>query len=102
MISRVRRSSAADAPTLILPAVEPWLPQEKLQKEYDAIGFFLSGHPLDGYAAALMGEVAARIEARGETPFLHVYPHNTGAIRLYEHLGWAIRREMKMTALRPG
>jgi DNA polymerase-3 subunit alpha len=45
--------SAADAPTLILPAVEPWLPQEKLQKEYDAIGFFLSGHPLDDYAAAL-------------------------------------------------
>ncbi len=38
---------------LILPAVEPWLPQEKLQKEYDAIGFFLSGHPLDDYATAL-------------------------------------------------
>ncbi len=45
--------SASDAPTLILPAVEPWLPQEKLQKEYDAIGFFLSGHPLDDYATAL-------------------------------------------------
>jgi DNA polymerase-3 subunit alpha len=45
--------SAADAPALILPAIEPWLPQEKLQKEYDAIGFFLSGHPLDDYAAAL-------------------------------------------------
>jgi DNA polymerase-3 subunit alpha len=44
---------AADAPSLILPAVEPWLPQEKLQKEYDAIGFFLSGHPLDDYATAL-------------------------------------------------
>jgi DNA polymerase-3 subunit alpha len=45
--------SAPDAPTLILPAIEPWLPQEKLQKEYDAIGFFLSGHPLDDYAIAL-------------------------------------------------
>ncbi len=33
-----------------LPAVEPWLPAERLQKEYDAIGFFLSGHPLDDYA----------------------------------------------------
>jgi DNA polymerase-3 subunit alpha len=42
-----------DAPLLILPAIEPWLPQEKLQKEYDAIGFFLSGHPLDDYATAL-------------------------------------------------
>jgi DNA polymerase-3 subunit alpha len=45
--------SAPDAPTLILPAIESWLPQEKLQKEYDAIGFFLSGHPLDDYATAL-------------------------------------------------
>jgi DNA polymerase-3 subunit alpha len=36
-----------------LPAVEPWLPAERLQKEFDAIGFFLSGHPLDDYAAAL-------------------------------------------------
>ncbi len=26
-----------------------WLPAEKLQKEFDAIGFYLSGHPLDAY-----------------------------------------------------
>jgi DNA polymerase III subunit alpha len=38
---------------LALPAVEPWLPAERLQKEFEAIGFFLSGHPLDDYAAAL-------------------------------------------------
>jgi len=38
---------------LMLPVVEPWLPAERLQKEYDAIGFFLTGHPLDDYAAAL-------------------------------------------------
>src|SRR3954471_15367603 len=36
-----------------LPAGEPWLPAERLQREFDAIGFFLSGHPLDDYAAAL-------------------------------------------------
>ena len=36
-----------------MPAVEPWLPAERLQREYDAVGFFLSGHPLDDYAAAL-------------------------------------------------
>lgn len=59
------------------------------------------GHRGHGYAAALMGVVAARIEARGETPFLHVYPHNTGAIRLYESLGYRIRCEMKMTVLTP-
>ncbi len=38
---------------LVLPTVEPWLPADRLKKEYDAIGFFLTGHPLDDYAAAL-------------------------------------------------
>ncbi|MBX9777974.1 MAG: DNA polymerase III subunit alpha [Xanthobacteraceae bacterium] len=38
---------------LALPSVEPWPPAERLQKEFDAIGFFLSGHPLDDYAPAL-------------------------------------------------
>lgn len=38
---------------LRLPAVEPWLPAERLQKEHDAIGFFLSGHPLDDYRGVL-------------------------------------------------
>jgi DNA polymerase-3 subunit alpha len=45
--------NAADAPTIMLPNVEPWLPAERLRREYDAIGFFLSGHPLDDYAAVL-------------------------------------------------
>jgi DNA polymerase-3 subunit alpha len=44
---------AADAPTIMLPQVEPWLPAERLRREYDAVGFFLSGHPLDDYATAL-------------------------------------------------
>ncbi|MBN9580777.1 MAG: DNA polymerase III subunit alpha [Afipia sp.] len=43
----------ADAPSIVLPNVEPWLPAERLRHEYDAIGFFLSGHPLDDYATAL-------------------------------------------------
>ncbi|MFL6805853.1 MAG: DNA polymerase III subunit alpha [Xanthobacteraceae bacterium] len=42
----------ASAP-LHVPSVPSWLPAERLQKEFDAIGFFLSGHPLDDYAAAL-------------------------------------------------
>jgi DNA polymerase-3 subunit alpha len=44
--------AAAPAP-INLPSVEPWLPAERLQREYEAVGFFLSGHPLDDYAAAL-------------------------------------------------
>ena len=38
---------------LVLPDVATWLPAERLQREYDAIGFFLSGHPLDDYAGVL-------------------------------------------------
>src|SRR5690349_8740891 len=45
--------SSADAPTIMLPQIEPWLPAERLRREYDAIGFFLSGHPLDDYATVL-------------------------------------------------
>jgi DNA polymerase-3 subunit alpha len=38
---------------IVLPKVEPWLPSDRLKREYDAVGFFLSGHPLDDYATAL-------------------------------------------------
>jgi DNA polymerase-3 subunit alpha len=38
---------------IALPKAEPWLPAERLKREYDAVGFFLSGHPLDDYAAVL-------------------------------------------------
>ena len=50
-----------------------------------------------GFAAALMRAVAAGIQARGEVPFLHAYKRNTGAIALYERLGFALRREILMT-----
>lgn len=56
-------------------------------------------HRGHGYAAALMSVVAARIEARGETPFLHVYPDNDGAIRIYERIGYRIRAQMRLTLL---
>lgn len=56
-----------------------------------------------GYAGALMRQVAAGIRARGETPFLHAYASNTGAIGLYRSLGFELRREVIMTELRfPG
>lgn len=52
-----------------------------------------------GYAAALMRLVAGRILDRGETPFLHAYASNRGAIALYETLGFTLRREVLMTRL---
>src|SRR5581483_423932 len=32
-----------------LPAVAPWQPEEELKAEREAIGFFITGHPLDRY-----------------------------------------------------
>jgi len=46
-------AGAAAHSSIAVPALEPWLPAERLQREYEAVGFFLSGHPLDDYAAAL-------------------------------------------------
>jgi len=46
-------AGAAAHSAIAVPALEPWLPAERLQREYEAVGFFLSGHPLDDYAAAL-------------------------------------------------
>lgn len=45
-----------------------------------------------GLAARLVRAVAAGIEARGCTPFLHVAARNVNAIRLYEKLGFTTRR----------
>jgi len=52
-----------------------------------------------GYAAGLMRVVARRILERGETPFLHAYADNTGAIGLYESLGFRLRRMIQVTML---
>lgn len=45
--------ASSSASALRLPDVESWLPAERLAKEFDAAGFYLSGHPLDDYAVAL-------------------------------------------------
>ena len=50
-----------------------------------------------GLAGKLMRVVMARIVARGETPFLHSYASNSGAIALYEKLGFRVRREVIAT-----
>jgi len=37
----------------LLTAMDDWSPHERLAEEFSAVGFYLSGHPLDGYATAL-------------------------------------------------
>jgi predicted GNAT family acetyltransferase len=53
-----------------------------------------------GYAGGLMRLVARRILERGETPFLHAYASNAGAIELYRTLGFTVRRTVVLTILK--
>lgn len=39
--------------SLDIRPVKAWTPMQRLEKEFDAIGFYLSGHPLDEYESAL-------------------------------------------------
>jgi ribosomal protein S18 acetylase RimI-like enzyme len=57
-------------------------------------------HRGHGLATRLTLAVAAGIRARGETPFLHTAASNTGAIRLYESLGFRYRRDVLFSAAR--
>jgi DNA polymerase-3 subunit alpha len=45
--------SGADIPEPRLPFRDDWPPVERLAQEHQAIGFYLSGHPLDDYMSAL-------------------------------------------------
>ncbi|MFQ5437272.1 MAG: DNA polymerase III subunit alpha [Paracoccaceae bacterium] len=58
-----------DLPVPRLPMCDDWLPVAKLGEEHFAIGFYLSGHPLDDYLGALarkgvltLAELAQRAE----------------------------------------
>jgi DNA polymerase III subunit alpha len=66
--------SAAGPPPL--PPAADWQPVERLQHEFDAIGFYLSSHPLDAHAKALarlgvvkFADLPARLAAGNATRF---------------------------------
>lgn len=52
-----------------------------------------------GLAGTLIRRVMACFAERGDTPFLHSYAGNAGAIGLYRSLGFVPRREMVVTVL---
>jgi predicted GNAT family acetyltransferase len=54
-----------------------------------------------GLASALVRDLCGRILDRGETPMLHVLASNTSAIRVYDQLGFTVRREQDVIGLRP-
>jgi ribosomal protein S18 acetylase RimI-like enzyme len=59
-------------------------------------------HRGEGLASRLVGALIDGILARGERPFLHVLTSNAGAIRIYERLGFHVRRDVTVTAMRAG
>ncbi|MFB7182255.1 GNAT family N-acetyltransferase [Streptomyces sp. NPDC056257] len=60
-------------------------------------------HRGGGLATRLVRAVAAGIRERGDVPFLHTAASNTTAIRLYESIGFTLRRRPSFTAVRaPG
>ncbi len=65
--------AAVSEQKLHLPVTEPWLPADRLHREFQVVGFYLSAHPLDEYRGALQkmrvqswAEFAAAVK-RGST-----------------------------------
>jgi ribosomal protein S18 acetylase RimI-like enzyme len=52
-----------------------------------------------GLASRLVGELVARIQRRSQRVFLHVLSTNSGAIRLYQQLGFRIRQRATLTVV---
>ncbi len=53
----------------------------------------------EGLASRLMGALIASIARRSERAFLHAMATNTGAIRLYEALGFRVRQRTTLTVV---
>jgi len=62
---------------LALPKCEPWSAADTLRREFEAAGFFLSGHPLDAYRA-----VAKRLRLQRWDEFQASVKRGAGAGRL--------------------
>lgn len=53
-----------------------------------------------GYGSRLTTKVAETIIARGEIPFLHVAPTNEVARKIYEKLGFRLRKEIQLNLVK--
>ena len=53
-----------------------------------------------GYSSALIGAVVEEILKSGKTPMLHVFTANTPAVRVYEKLGFVVRRHLELAVIR--
>ncbi|MEM6487646.1 MAG: DNA polymerase III subunit alpha, partial [Pseudomonadota bacterium] len=74
-----------------LPSPEGWLPTERLAEEHAAVGFYLSGHPLDVY-----GEALRRDGVISHARFQHRFGEQGGVARIAGTLtGVQVRKSAK-------
>jgi ribosomal protein S18 acetylase RimI-like enzyme len=53
-----------------------------------------------GYGAALTATVAENIRQSGKTPILHLFAANLQALRVYERIGFTVRRDLELAVLK--
>ena len=68
-VSLFGEGADSQAGELKLPKVIDWSGMERLQREFDAIGFYLSAHPLDGYEALLARKQVISYAELRKAPF---------------------------------
>ena len=66
---------AAEGVALRVPPYEPWPMADRLKKEYEAIGFFLSGHPLDEY-----GHLLSKLRVQSWAEFCRAVRSGTASV----------------------
>jgi ribosomal protein S18 acetylase RimI-like enzyme len=54
-----------------------------------------------GYAQALVAAVTRNIHSEGRMPFLTSFEANTGAVRIYQQVGFVLRRSFQLAVLKP-
>jgi GNAT superfamily N-acetyltransferase len=54
-----------------------------------------------GYAQALVAAVTRNIHSEGRMPFLTSFEANTGAVRIYQQVGFVHRRNFQLAVLKP-
>jgi DNA polymerase-3 subunit alpha len=76
--SQIGLFGGAGAPTIKLDNCADWSPHERLSQEFEAIGFYLSAHPLDAFAKSLKRLGALKVS---ELP-RHLQSGGKGRVRL--------------------
>ncbi|MCI0601171.1 MAG: DNA polymerase III subunit alpha, partial [Beijerinckiaceae bacterium] len=66
-----------DIGAIMLPKAEPWPLAERLRREFESAGFFLSGHPLDAFSGVL-----ARLRVQRWAEFESAVKQGASAARL--------------------